>query len=57
MIRKVDAQREYLEQFGKDLRSAARIEKFLEKHRDELERGGTTLKSLLGGAANLPEEK
>jgi hypothetical protein len=57
-IKKMDVQRGYLEQFGKDLKSAARIEKFFEKHRDELEKGGTvTLKSLLGGAANLPEEK
>jgi hypothetical protein len=57
VIKKVDAQREYLEQFGKDLKSAARIEKFLEKHRDELEKGGTTtLSSLLGGSDNLPEE-
>jgi len=58
VMKKVDAQREYLEQFGRDLKSATRIEKFLEQHRDELENGGTVaLKNLLGGAANLPEEK
>jgi hypothetical protein len=58
MMKKLEAQREYVEQFGKELRSAARIEKFLEKHRDELEKGGTmTLRDLLGGSDKLPEER
>jgi len=58
VIKKVELQQECLEQFGKDLKSAARVEKFLEKHGDNLKKGGTmTLKDLLGGSDNLPEEK
>jgi hypothetical protein len=58
MAKKLEAQREYLEQFSTELKSAARIEKFLEKHRHELESGTmTSIGSLMGGADNLPEEK
>jgi hypothetical protein len=56
--KKVEAQQGYVDQFGKELRSAARIEKFLETHRDDLERGGmTTLSSLLSGSDKLPKDK
>lgn len=58
MMKKVDLQRSYLEQFQKDLQSAARIERFFEKHRHEIQEGAmTTLRSLLGGSDKLPEEK
>jgi hypothetical protein len=57
-VKEVESQWESLREFGKDLLSAARIEKFLEKHHDDLEKGGTTsLSSLMGGSDNLPEEK
>jgi hypothetical protein len=57
-MQKIERQQNYVDQFGKDLQSATRIEKFLEKHRDELEKGGTTtLRSLLGGSDALPEDK
>jgi hypothetical protein len=57
-VKMVESQQECLEQFGKNLKSAARIEKFLEKYRDDLEKGGTmTIKNLLGGSDKLPEEK
>src|SRR6266849_1941144 len=49
-VKKLESEQEGLEQFGKELKSAARIEKFLEKYRDDLEKGGTmTIKSLLCG--------
>lgn len=57
-VRKVESQQECLEQFGKNLKSAARIEKFLEKYRDDLEKGETMgIRNFLGGYDKLPEEK
>ena len=56
--KKVETQRECLEQFGKDLKSAARVEKTLEKLRGGAEIGGiTAMSALLGGTPKIHEEK
>ena len=58
LIREVESQKESLEEFGRALKTAARIENYLDKHRDDLDSGKmTTLSSLMGRSDNPPQEK
>jgi hypothetical protein len=57
-MKEIDRQESYVEEFNKELKIAARIEKVLEKQGDEPEKGQMAmLKSLLGGSEKLPEDK